>query len=114
MPQSAQPRYVNGVLRAACTLAPESLLAALQDLERGAGRQRSVPDAARTLDLDIIDAGGLVRDGAGLTLPHPRAHLRGFVLYPLRDVDPGWRHPASGIGVEALLAALPAEDVVQL
>ena len=114
VPPSSQPRYVNGVLRAACTLSPESLLAALQDIERAAGRRRSVPDAARTLDLDIIDAGGLVRADPVLTLPHPRAHLRGFVLYPLRDVAPAWRHPVSGLGVDALLAALPPEDIVQL
>ena len=114
VPPSSQPRYVNGVLRAACALPPESLLAALQDIERAAGRRRSVPDAARTLDLDIIDAGGLVRADPVLTLPHPRAHLRGFVLYPLRDVAPAWRHPVSGLGVDALLAALPPEDIVQL
>ncbi len=114
VPPSAQPHYVNGVLRAACTLTPEALLAALQGIEREAGRERSVRDAARTLDLDIIDAGGLVREDAGLTLPHPRAHLRGFVLYPLRDVAPAWVHPASGVGVQALLAALPPNDTVQL
>ena len=55
-----------------------------------------------------------MREDAGLTLPHPRAHLRGFVLYPLRDVAPAWVHPASGIGVQALLAALPPNDTVQL
>ncbi len=114
VPPSAQPRYVNGVLRLACTLAPDALLAALQGIERAAGRQRSVPDAARTLDLDIIDAGGLLREGAGLTLPHPRAHLRSFVLYPLRDVAPLWRHPASGLTVHTLLATLPPDDIVQL
>ncbi len=114
VPPSGQPRYVNGVLRAECLLAPGVLLAALQSIEDAAGRERSVPDAARTLDLDVIDAGGLVREDADLTLPHPRAHLRGFVLRPLRDVAPDWVHPASGISVHALLAALAADDTVPL
>ena len=105
VPPSGQPRYVNATLRVASALAPEVLLAALQDIERKAGRERSVPDAARTLDLDIIDAGGLVQAGADLLLPHPRAHLRAFVLYPLRDVAPGWVHPQSGhLGIADLLS----------
>ncbi len=114
VPPSGQPRYVNGVLRAACTLAPEGLLAALQAIERRAGRERSVPDAARTLDLDIIDAGGLTRRNAMLTLPHARAHLRGFVLHPLRDVAPLWRHPVTGMSVQHLLATLAEDDTVPL
>ncbi len=114
VPPSGQPRYVNGVLRAECALAPGVLLVALQDIEREAGRERSVPDAARTLDLDIIDTGGLVRSDADLTLPHPRAHLRGFVLYPLRDVAPDWVHPASRLSIQALLAGLAADDTMPL
>ena len=114
VPPSAQPHYVNGGLRAACALAPDVLLAALQRIERAAGRERSVPDAARTLDLDIIDAGGLVSREPELTLPHPRAHGRGFVLYPLRDVAPGWMHPVTGLSVGALLDGLPPGDTVPL
>ena len=114
VPPSGQPRYVNGVLRTECALAPGVLLFALQGIEREAGRERSVPDAARTLDLDIIDAAGLVRSDADLTLPHPRAHLRGFVLYPLRDVAPDWVHPASQLTVQALLAGLAANDTMPL
>ncbi len=111
MPASDQPRYINAVLRLACAAPPSDLLAALQAIEQGAGRQRSLPNAARTLDLDIIDAGGLVQQDARLTLPHPRAHLRRFVLQPLRDVAPGWRHPLTGAPVDALLAALPHADI---
>ena len=114
VPPSGQPRYVNGVLRADCALGPEALLAALQAIEHAAGRERSVANAARRLDLDIIDMGGLVRAGPALTLPHPRAHLRGFVLYPLRDVDPAWRHPESGRDLRALIAALGGADVGQV
>ncbi len=114
VPRSAQGRYLNGVVRITCALPPEMLLAALQRIELVAKRERSVRNAARTLDLDIIDAGGKVQDDPDLILPHPRAHLRGFVLYPLRDVAPGWTHPVSGLSVRQLLRALAPEDTSQL
>ena len=88
-----------------------SLLAALHPAGAGsAAGSAGLPNAARTLDLDLIDLDGAVTRGPGLVLPHPRAHLRGFVLYPLRDVAPHWCHPVSGAGVGALIAALPQED----
>ncbi len=111
VPPSGQPRYINGAVRASCIWPPERLLTALQTIEQAAGRRRSVPDAARTLDLDVIDHGGLVQPGPVLILPHPRAHLRRFVLRPLRDVAPDWRHPALGVDVGVLLARLPVEDL---
>jgi 2-amino-4-hydroxy-6-hydroxymethyldihydropteridine diphosphokinase len=110
VPASDQPRYINGVLRLTCDLAPAGLLAALAGLEQAFGRVRGVPDAARTLDLDIIDMGGLVRDAPDPVLPHPRAHVRAFVLYPLRDVAPRWVHPVSGRDIGGLIAALLSQD----
>jgi 2-amino-4-hydroxy-6-hydroxymethyldihydropteridine diphosphokinase len=111
VPQSDQPRYINGVIRAQCSLAPAALIGALQALEQSMGRVRSAPNAARTLDLDIIDMDGLTLSSPELTLPHPRTHLRAFVLLPLRDVAPDWVHPTLGLGVNALLGALPRQDI---
>jgi 2-amino-4-hydroxy-6-hydroxymethyldihydropteridine diphosphokinase len=111
-PMAGVPRFVNGMVRLvgpACD--PAMLLAALQGLEAAAGRERPYPNAPRTLDLDIIDIDGLRRDAPDPVLPHPRAHLRRFVLQPLADVAPGWVHPVLGLTVEALLAALPTEDL---
>jgi 2-amino-4-hydroxy-6-hydroxymethyldihydropteridine diphosphokinase len=88
---------------------PASLLAALHALEDAAGRTRPFPNAPRTLDLDLIAVDDLRRDAAPV-LPHPRAHLRRFVLRPLADVWPGWRHPVLGRTVEELLAGLPGSD----
>lgn len=105
-PPSAQPDYCNGVARLEGTADPAWLLARLQAIESRAGRVRSVPNAARTLDLDIIAMGGLVRAAPDPILPHPRAHLRRFVLAPLAEVAPGWIHPVLNRPVEALLAAL--------
>ena len=111
VPAGPQPRYINGVVRLAGSASPESLLAALQRIEREAGRIRGEPNAARPLDLDIIDMAGLIRCGPDPILPHPRAHQRAFVLLPLRDVAPGWRHPRLGTGIQSLIANLPPQDV---
>lgn len=117
-PQPGVPDFVNGVARlaldgAACGPGggvpdPAALLAALHRLEAAAGRVRGLPNAPRTLDLDLIAMGDLVRAAPDPVLPHPRAHLRRFVLRPLADVaPPGWRHPTLRQGVAEMLAALP-------
>lgn len=112
-PLPGAPRFVNGLalLEGEGGVSdPASLLAALHGLEDAAGRARPFPNAPRTLDLDLIAVDDLRRDAAPV-LPHPRAHLRRFVLQPLADVWPGWRHPVLGRTVEGLLADLPAADL---
>jgi 2-amino-4-hydroxy-6-hydroxymethyldihydropteridine diphosphokinase len=111
MPPSGQPDYINGVARLRGTADSAALLAALQAIETRAGRHRSTPDAARTLDLDIVAIGDLCRAASDPVLPHPRAHLRGFVLVPLLDVAPDWVHPVLRQPAAALLAALPPQAV---
>jgi 2-amino-4-hydroxy-6-hydroxymethyldihydropteridine diphosphokinase len=111
VPPSGQPDYLNGVARLQGRADPAWLLARLHAIESAAGRQRGEINAARTLDLDIIAMGGLVRDSPDPVLPHPRAYERRFVLQPLRDVAPDWVHPRLGLGVDELLAALPPQQV---
>ena len=107
MPDLDQPWYVNGIARLDTALSPEALLARLHALEEAFGRVRRQRWEARAIDLDLIDHCGLVRlEGAPL-LPHPRMDQRAFVLMPLADVAPDWRHPVDGRPIAELLAALP-------
>lgn len=86
-------RYANAVVLAATALPLPDLLRRLQDLERAFGRRRGRRWGDRVLDLDILAAGDQVLRRAGLTVPHPRLAERAFVLDPLVEVAPGWRHP---------------------
>lgn len=111
IPRADQPDYCNGMIRLEGEIEPAQLLARLQQIEQEAGRVRGVPNAARVLDLDIIDLNGIIRAVPDPVLPHPRAHLRAFVLRPLLDVAPGWRHPVLRQSVATLLAELPPQAI---
>ena len=101
------PDYVNGVaLLEGAAPDPAAILAALQGVEAEFGRTRPYRDAPRTLDLDLLAMGDTVRTAPDPILPHPRLHLRPFVLAPLADVAPGWRHPALGRDAAAMLAGI--------
>lgn len=112
VPPSGQPWFVNGVARLAAAPSPGRLLSLMHDIEAAAGRHRAEANAARPLDLDLIDyEGRLSLPGAWPVLPHPRLAARAFVLLPLADVAPGWRHPWTGKGLAALMAALPPDQL---
>lgn len=106
IPASDQPTFVNGVVRLVGNIDPAALLQRLHGIEDAAGRQRSLANAARTLDLDLLAMDGLVVATKALTLPHPRMQDRAFVLAPLLDVAPGWTHPVLGITAAALLEGI--------
>ena len=106
VPISDQPWFVNAVAALATDLEPAALLAVLHEIEAEFGRVRTVANAARPLDLDLLAYGRrCVTDG--LIVPHPRLHERAFVLCPLADIAPDWVHPISGQTVRAMIAALP-------
>lgn len=115
VPPSGQPEYVNAVAVLCVdpdqSVDPAWLLARLMEVEVAFGRRRGVPNAARTLDLDIVAIGGLVRAAPDPILPHPRAHERAFVLAPLADVAPDWVHPLLGLTATELLARLPPQSI---
>ncbi len=119
-----QPPYVNAVAVVAAALPALDLLAALHRLEAQFGRVREVRWAPRSLDLDLLDhegqivtspadeEGGESRLTLPLALPHPEIDKRGFVLVPLAEVAPEWRHPVSGATAATLLERLKAADGV--
>jgi len=98
--------FLNAAALLDTRLTPRALLSELQELEARAGRLRPVRNAPRTLDLDLLLHGDAVLDEPGLQLPHPRLHLRAFVLEPACDVAPGLRHPLLGRTLRELRDAL--------
>lgn len=100
--------FLNGACLLHTTLAPRALLDALLAIEAELGRVRRVRNGPRTIDLDLVVYGDLVLDEPGLTIPHPRAHERAFVLEPAADVAPGMRHPLAGLTLAALRDRLAA------
>jgi len=112
---AAQPWYVNGVALVETALGPVDLLRTLHAIEQRFGRVRTkdTVNAARPLDLDLIDYEGMVRETEAPILPHPRLDARAFVLKPLADIAPNWRHPRTGCFVKDLLDALPSEAVAE-
>ena len=111
-----QPNFVNAVARIETHLPPQALLARLHAIERAAGRRRTIRWGPRTLDLDILDYRGLILRGAsaatasgGLVLPHPGIVERTFVLKPLAEIAPGWRHPIAQATAAELLVRIRSQ-----
>lgn len=103
-----EPEYGNAVLDAETTLDARALLSTMRSVEEELGRPAAHGPGPRTCDLDLLAFDDLVVDEApGLVLPHPRLHQRAFVLVPLVELDPQWRHPVSGDTAGEMLATLP-------
>jgi 2-amino-4-hydroxy-6-hydroxymethyldihydropteridine diphosphokinase len=113
VPRSDQPWFVNAVASLTTHLTAPDLLAVLQAVEGQFGRVRSERNAARVLDLDLLDYRGQVTETSSLVLPHPRLHQRRFVLQPLTEIAPDWRHPLSGLTAEQLLSRLAAKQPIE-
>jgi len=94
-----QGTYLNACVRIETSLSPHGLLQLCQGVERAGKRKRTIHWGPRTIDLDLLDYDGRVIDTPQLTLPHPGIVDRMFVLEPLADVAPGWRHPVTGMSV---------------
>ena len=107
-PDPRDPSFINAVAQIEAKRTPREILALMREIEIMFGRTVARRNAPRTLDLDLLDYNGLVEAGPPI-LPHPRLQERAFVLVPLSDIAPEWRHPVSGLSVSTLIAALPRE-----
>jgi len=130
-PAGSGPDYVNGAVLCRTSLAVGEILPALHRIEQTHGRRRAKRWGARCLDIDLLAVGNQIRPDRAtyvswqalsvdeqlskvpeqLILPHPRLHERAFVLIPLADIAPAWRHPVLGQTVAEMLAALPKSDL---
>ena len=111
-PDPSQPAFTNAV--AICTpgnVEPAEVLLSLLEIERMFGRQRGLRWASRTLDLDLLDYAGMQIKTNELELPHPRLSERPFVLAPLAEVAPWWRHSVIGASASALLQACDISEL---
>lgn len=111
-----QPWFLNQVCLGVTALSLHEVLALFQDVERRLGRRREEeePLGPRPIDLDLLAYDALVYRDSQVEVPHPRLHLRRFVLVPLVDVAPEWRHPVLGKRARELLAECPDRSRVEL
>ena len=116
VPASDQPWFVNGVVAVTTLETPYNILKILNNIEYDYGRSRTLANAARPLDLDLLACGQIILSDAGpggLILPHPRLAERGFVLLPWAEIAPQWRHPLSGKTIAEMARAVPPRPIVR-
>lgn len=113
VPVSDQPWYHNAVVSIDTPLRPHKLLDVLHDIEADFGRVRLERNEARALDLDIVSYHNDVLEGDGLIIPHPRMAERAFVVLPLHDIAPDWKHPITGASVVEMIKLLPKGQDIQ-
>lgn len=109
----SQKSYLNQALMLATYRSPGQLINTCLAIEKIMGRQRSTPNAARTMDIDIMFIDDMVVDQANLIVPHPRLHLRNFCLSPLTEIAPEFVHPVLGLTLRSLLEKLDDDLAVK-
>ena len=112
VPVSDQPWFINAVIQVKAAPKPEKLMELLLYTEKNFGRSRSEVNEPRVLDLDLIAYNKLIlsldnSDAPNLNIPHPRLQDRAFVLMPLNDIAPNWRHPVKNLNLDEMIACLP-------
>ncbi len=116
VPISDQPWYVNGVCEVLTDRSARDLVQVLLETELQIGRVRTVQNAPRIIDLDLLAYHQQIRRGddrKDLSVPHPRMYRRAFVMLPLRDIQPGWRDPVSGRSVDEFICNLPDDQTAR-
>jgi 2-amino-4-hydroxy-6-hydroxymethyldihydropteridine diphosphokinase len=108
-----QEEFINQVVGCETGLDPEAILGVCLSVERSMGRVRIRDKGPRVIDLDLLLAGDDIRSGGSLQVPHPRMHLRRFVLVPLAEISPGARHPVLNLTAADMLSRCPDRSRVE-
>ena len=109
-PDKKNPKFLNIVLKISTNLKPTKLIKIFQNIENSLGRKKAPRNSPRICDIDIVDYNNM-QINKGITLPHPRLHLRNFVLLPLYELDKGWKHPVFKNDIKTLILSLPNRDI---
>tara|TARA_Y100000768_G_scaffold381021_1_gene359045 strand:- start:408 stop:923 length:516 start_codon:yes stop_codon:yes gene_type:complete len=113
-PNKNYPKFLNVGILADFSNNYIDLLRSIKRIEKKIGRIKSKKNDPRVIDLDIIDFNGFIEDSTALTLPHPKSHLRNFVLYPIQEIDPKWSHPVIKKNVEFLINKLSQKSRIEI
>jgi 2-amino-4-hydroxy-6-hydroxymethyldihydropteridine diphosphokinase len=105
-PNKKNPKFLNIGLRIECNYSPEYLIKKFNKIEKKLQRTRGTRNQPRTCDIDLIDYDGKILNNKKLKIPHPKAHLRNFVLFPIKEISQSWIHPILNKGIDFLIKKL--------
>ena len=113
-PNKKLPKFANIGLLAKYDFSHKKLISEISLIEKKIGRIKSKKNDPRVCDIDIIDFNGLIKQNKLLKLPHPRSHIRNFVLYPIKEIDPKWIHPIFKKNVDFLINELGQKSRIEI
>ena len=105
-PNKKNPKFLNIGIEVKCNDTPENLIIKFNKIEKKLQRVRGIKNQPRTCDIDLIDHEGMILKSKKLTIPHPKAHLRNFVLFPIKEISPTWIHPLLNKKIDFLIKKL--------
>ncbi len=105
-PDKSKPKFINLCVKLKTKLKPLIFLDKIKEIETKLGRTRLKKNEPRTCDIDIIDYNGEIIDSYDLIIPHPKSHLRNFVIYPLKEIEPHWLHPVFNKKIDSFFLEL--------
>tara|TARA_B100001741_G_C16383331_1_gene518911 strand:- start:145 stop:657 length:513 start_codon:yes stop_codon:yes gene_type:complete len=112
-PNHKNPKFLNIVLKVKTILSPSKLLKICQEIESSLGRKKTIKNAPRECDIDIIDYNNK-KINSPVIVPHPRMHIRNFVLFPLFEINKNWKHPKTKDHIKSLICSLSNKDITSI
>jgi len=113
-PDNKKPKFTNICIKLKTKMLAKNLLIKLKKIEKAIGRIKTKKNAPRVCDIDIIDFNKKILDSKNLVIPHPKSHLRNFVLYPLKEIEPGWIHPIFNKKIDFFISQLSSKAHIEI